>query len=95
MFICNLGEAALTALIGKVAPQCSECNYPMTQICVEECCQPLPLFCNECHKDRRFLHRTNELCILLLKDKPVKGRKEEIERLTAMLESLTDLKTKS
>lgn len=96
MFVCNIGEAALALLIERIAPRCLECHCAMTQLCVEECCQQQPLFCNVCSKDQHFLHLTNDLCLLFTKkDKVCSTEQFELERLGDLLEFVRNLKAKS
>lgn len=65
-FICGIKEEELSALITKIAPQCSDCLRSKTQLCIEECCRQTPLFCKSCGKESHFLHRTNDLYLLFV-----------------------------
>lgn len=48
-----------------VAPQCRHCNQAKLHFCLEECCRRDCVFCERCEQKLHFLHRTNDLRVLL------------------------------
>ena len=76
MYAGGLDLQTLTDKLNRVAPLCSGCGYPMTDICVEQCCSGQMVFCWDCHQGRHFLHRTNDMRVLFLSDKLLYKKQE-------------------
>lgn len=60
-YLGGLDLNSLTERLHRIAPQCPDCGYPMTDICVEPCCSASMVYCQDCNQDEHFLHRTNDM----------------------------------
>lgn len=64
LYVCGVDAVSLEKIIGKLAPTCEQCHYPMTVMCVEASCTGDALFCEECDQVKHLSHRSNALSVL-------------------------------
>lgn len=65
-YVCDLDLESLAYYLRKIAPQCPDCESPMLDICIEQCCLGRVIVCRDCSQNDHFLHRTNDMRVFLI-----------------------------
>lgn len=81
------------SVVQALCPGCSECSKKMTFFCMEECCSEERLFCKDCRGDHHFLHKTNDIKVLLIDQRYYTTEKQLLDQFDTLIAKLVEQKT--